>query len=203
MPKIILIGSGGHARSCIDVIEKSGKYKIAGLIEKKDNRKKENLSYKIIGTDDDLVNLRKKFSYAIITIGQITSAETRVRLYKKLKRLKFELPTIISPKAYVSSYAKIGDGTIIFHNSIVNANSKIGNNCIINNKALIEHDVTIGDNTHIATGAIINGDVSIGSKTFIGSGVITKQSVIIGDDCVIGAGVVVRKNILSNQFIKH
>ena len=34
MDKILLIGAGGHARSCIDVIETVGQFRIAGLIEK-------------------------------------------------------------------------------------------------------------------------------------------------------------------------
>ena len=29
---ILLLGAGGHARSCIDVIEEQGQYQIAGLI---------------------------------------------------------------------------------------------------------------------------------------------------------------------------
>jgi len=31
-PNMILIGAGGHAYSCIDVIEQQGKYHIAGLV---------------------------------------------------------------------------------------------------------------------------------------------------------------------------
>ena len=31
-PSLILIGAGGHARSCIDVIEQQGQYQIARLI---------------------------------------------------------------------------------------------------------------------------------------------------------------------------
>ena len=31
-PGLILIGAGGHARSCIDVIEQQGQYQIAGLV---------------------------------------------------------------------------------------------------------------------------------------------------------------------------
>jgi phage gp45-like len=33
---LILIGAGGHSRSCIDVIEQEGKYRIAGLVGAKD-----------------------------------------------------------------------------------------------------------------------------------------------------------------------
>jgi len=33
--KIILIGAGGHSTSCIDVIEKTKKFIIVGLVDKK------------------------------------------------------------------------------------------------------------------------------------------------------------------------
>ena len=44
MDEIILIGSGGHARSCIDVIESTGLYKIVGLVENKTTLTEDNLS---------------------------------------------------------------------------------------------------------------------------------------------------------------
>lgn len=31
--QIILIGGGGHCKSCIDVIEQEGKYQIAGIVD--------------------------------------------------------------------------------------------------------------------------------------------------------------------------
>ena len=33
MKEIILIGAGGHAISCIDVIEESKKFKISGIVD--------------------------------------------------------------------------------------------------------------------------------------------------------------------------
>jgi sugar O-acyltransferase (sialic acid O-acetyltransferase NeuD family) len=201
MNDIILIGAGGHARSCIDVIELSGKYKIAGLVDKDYNNKKENLNYPILGTDDDLEILRKKFSTAFITVGQIKSPTSRIRLFKHLKELDYHLPFIFSPRAYLSKNAKIGDGTIVLHDTILNYNAKVGQNSIINNKVLIEHDVIVGDHCHISTGAILNGGVVVGNGSFIGSGVITKQSVSIGKNCIIGAGVVIKNNVKSNDII--
>ena len=35
MHKIILIGAGGHAKSCIDVIKSTNNYKILGMLDKK------------------------------------------------------------------------------------------------------------------------------------------------------------------------
>mgnify|MGYP001177553417 CR=1 FL=1 len=203
MNEIIIVGSGGHARSCIDVIELSGQYKIAGLVEKDGSNREKNLGYPVVGTDEDLVNLRKKYQYALITVGQIKSAKTRVQLFNLVKNLEYKLPLIVSPRSHVSRRSKIGDGTIIMHDVIVNINSKIGKNCIINNHSLIEHDAIIGNHCHIATGAIINGEVSVGDKTFIGSGAITKQRISINNNCIIGAGVILKNDVASNQVIKN
>ena len=202
MDNILLIGAGGHARSCIDVIEKENQYEIAGLVEKDESISNLSLSYPVIGTDNDLQDLRKKYDYALITVGQIKSPEIRIRLYDILNQLDYFLPCIISPKAYVSKHAQIKAGTIIMHGAIVNASAKIGKNCIINSKALIEHDASIGDHCHIATGAIVNGEVTVGSKSLIGSGVVTIQCISIGSNCTIGAGVVLKSDIESNQIIR-
>jgi len=203
MDKILLLGDGGHARSCIDVIESTNQYQIVGMVEKNKSMTNANLGYPIIGTDVDLTELRQKYNHALITVGQIKSPETRMKLFILLIELDFSLPVVISPKAYVSKHAQIGEGSIVMHGAIVNANVKIGKNCIINNNTLIEHDVVIGDHCHIATGAIINGEVSIGDKTFVGSGVVTKQGISIGENCVIGAGAIIKSNIKSNQIVNN
>ena len=203
MDKILLIGAGGHARSCIDILEEENQFEIAGLIEKGESISNESLGYAVIGTDDDLKALRQQYKNALITVGQIKSPKIRIKLYQLLKELDFTLPVIVSPHAYVSKHAQIGEGSIIMHGVIVNANGKIGNNCIINNRALIEHDAVIGDHCHIATGAIINGEVSVGNETFIGSGALTRQAISIGENCVIGAGVVSKNDIESNEVVKN
>jgi len=199
--KILLIGAGGHSRSCIDVIESSGSFKVAGLVEKKGLESETNLGYPIIGSDEDLTKLRNNYEFAIVTVGQIKSNKTRTRLFNILKDLDYKLPVIISPKSHISNHSIIGEGTIIMHNVIVNANSKIGHNCIINNNSLIEHDSNVGDHCHVATGAIINGNVIVGENTFIGSGVVTKESISIGDNCIIGAGSIIKNNINSGETI--
>ena len=201
MNEIILVGAGGHAQACIDVIEMFNQFKIVGLVEKKGVTRNDKVAYPIIGTDDKLQELRQKYSNALITVGQIKSPKTRIKLFQLLQEMKFILPIIKSPSAYISKNSQIDDGTIIMHGAIINAYAKIGNNCIINNKALIEHDAIINDHCHISTGAIINGEVTVGKGSFVGSGVVRKQCISIGNNCVIGAGVTLKSNIESNQVI--
>ena len=201
MNEIILIGAGGHARACIEVIESGGQYKIAGLVEKDERIDEKKIGYPIIGVDEDLETLRQKYTYALVTVGQIKSPKTRIKIYKTLKKLEYQLPVVISSSAYLSKYTEIYEGTIIMHGALLNAGVEIGANCIINNKALVEHDVKIGNHCHIATGAILNGEIQVGEGTFIGSGVITKQSITIGENCVVGAGCVIKKNLYDNQMV--
>ena len=200
-PSVILIGVGGHAQACIDVIEHSGDFKIAGLIGAENEKQTECMGYRIIGTDSDLPKLVKQYQYAIITVGQIETACVRQRLYEQALGLGFKLPTIISPTAYVSRYAAVGDATIVMHGAIVNAVAKVGNNCIINTSALIEHDVIVGDHCHISTGATVNGAANIGAGSFVGSGSIIKQGITLGSNCLVGMGIAVRHHHAENSRI--
>lgn len=188
--KVVLIGGGGHCHSVIDVVESENKYEILGIIDKEELIGKEILGYKVIASDDDLENIYKYCKNAIITVGQIKSNKVRIDLFKKLKKIGFNLPTIISSQAYISKHSFIDEGTVVMHQALVNSNVKIGKNCIINTKALLEHDVTVEDNCHISTGAIINGNVLIKEGTFFGSNATSIQSIIV--DKFVKAGELVR-----------
>ena len=187
-PSILIFGAGGHAVSCIDVIEAENKFNIAGLVIKDDDCLRAENIYPVVGTEKNLDSLKAITEYAFIGIGQIKDPSSRTNLYQHLKRSHFRLPTIISPNAYVSKHAVLGDGVIVMHGAIVNAGVHIGSNCIINSRALIEHGCLIGDNCHISTGAIINGEVKIGDETFVGSGAVIKQGLSISDVQVIKMG---------------
>lgn len=182
---IILIGAGGHAISCIDVIEKEGKFKIVGIIGTKDEVGKNILGYDVIGTDKDLTKIVTRCKNAFITIGQIKDATLRLTLFNKLLKKGFSLPSIKSPHSCISKHATLGMGTIVMHGAIVNAGAIIGDNCIINSKALIEHGVEVGNNCHISTNSILNGNVKIKDNCFIGSCTVVKESIKIGNNVFI------------------
>jgi len=191
--EIILIGAGGHARACIDVIEQEANYKIAGLIEQHKNSIGDvHLGYKVLASDDSLANLYKQYRYAIIVIGQLKTANARIEKFNLLKSIGFEFPIIISPSAYVSPHASIGEGTIVMHGATINSGAVIGKNCIVNSKSLIEHDSKVDDHCHISTCAILNGGVEVAEGSFIGSGAILKQGIKIGSQCVIDMGCIVK-----------
>jgi len=191
---LILIGAGGHSHSCIDVVEQHGQYQIAGLVGRAGELGAEHLGYTVIATDNELSELARLHKYALIATGQIQTPDIRMRLYRRVAALGFELPVIVAPTAHVSRHAVVGAGTIVMHGAIVNAGARVGSNCIINSQALLEHDVTVEDHCHVSTGVIVNGNVRVGEGSFIGSGTVIKEGVVLGNRCVIGMGLSVRGN---------
>ncbi len=190
--KILLLGGGGHCRSVIDVIEQENRFQVAGIIDRKELVGSKVFNYEIIGCDDDLEKLFSEFKNAFITVGQIQSPKTRIKLFELAKSIGYNVPSVISPLAYVSKYAKIGGGTVVMHHAIVNAGVSVGENCIINSKALIEHDSIVEDHCHISTGAIINGDVVIRKGTFVGSNAAVVEGVISKQNDFIKSGTVLK-----------
>lgn len=198
MIDLIVIGAGGHAKACIDVIESTGLYNIVGLIDSCSMLNKKILGYEVIGTDDDIPKLSKKCKNFLIGIGHIKSPDIRIGISNKLLKLGVNLPTVISRYATVSKYAKIGRGSIIMHNSVINSCAKVGDFSIVNTNAVIEHDCNLGDFTHMSVSSTVCGSVSIGHRCFLGGNSIIKNNVTIGSDVIIGAASYVNKDIYSS-----
>jgi len=191
--KLALIGAGGHAISCIDVIEKTNKYKIVGLVDDKSENSLSigNKIYKVTNEKDFLRKPETK--NILIAIGSHRLLKKRELLFKKYAKLGFKFPIVISPLAYVSKFSIINEGTIVMHGAIINANTKIGSNCILNSKSLIEHDCNVGNNNHIATSAIVNGHTKIHDNCFIGSNSTLLPSLTIKKGSLIKANQLIKK----------
>lgn len=187
-PQILLLGAGGHARACIDVIEQEGRFDVAGLLGFPEEVGTQVLGYPVLGSDEDLSAAAREIGNAIVAVGQIQTPEPRMRLFARLEEAGCALPAIASPHGYVSRHATVGYGTIVMHGAVVNAGAVVGRNCILNSQSLVEHDAIVADHCHISTSAAVNSGVRIGAGSFIGSGSSVRQGVSIGERCLIGMG---------------
>jgi sugar O-acyltransferase (sialic acid O-acetyltransferase NeuD family) len=192
--KLILVGGGGHCRSCVDVIEEQGLFSIAGIIDEKDKIGTHVLGYPVIASDDDLARVVQEYRYFLITIGQIGVETKRAERFELIRQLGGAFPSVISPFAHVSKHAAVGDGSIIMHRAVINAGATIGCNCIINTGAIIEHDAVIDNHCHIATSAVINGDCRIGQYSFIGSSSVLRQDIALKAKSFVRANSLVKES---------
>ena len=151
--KLIIIGAGGHSKSCLEVVESSKEYKVVGFI---DNRKITNSFYKKfkIYKEGDLEKIFKIVKNVHIGIAHIKSPSLRIKLFN----------------------CKIGYNTIINSKSLIEHDSVIGNHCHIATGVIINGNCTIGNNSFVGSGAIIFNNVSIGNNCIVGSGKIIKKN---------------------------
>ncbi len=203
MTELVLIGGGGHARACLDVIRAAGRFQIAGILDRPELAGTDVLGVPVIGTDEDLPALVNRGMCFLIALGQIKTPESRIRLYGRLRELGAKMPVIVAPTAHVSPEAAIGEGTIVLHMAVIGPGARIGANCIINTHALVEHDSEVGDHCHLATGALVNGGCVVEPGVFIGSGAVLRQGVRIGERSVVGMGVLVRHDVTGYAVLRN
>ena len=86
MKKIIIIGGGGHALNCIDIILSLKKYKIKGYVSKEQSLSLPVI-YKRLG-DDNYINEIKKDENVFIAFANIgkTKLKRRIQIFNYLKK---------------------------------------------------------------------------------------------------------------------
>ena len=188
MEKIIIIGSGGHALSCLDVINSSGQYNCVGYMDLQQNQDLKWKSLPYLGNDDDYAKVSASYPLFCLAVGQIESSNARENIAAKVLSAGGSFPVIVAKTAHVSSTATLAEGTVVMHGVHVGPHATIGRFNILNTKSLIEHGVTTGDFCHVSTAAVVNGDVIIGERSFVGSNAVLRQSLNLPAASFVQAG---------------
>lgn len=74
--------------------------------------------------------------------------------------------------ADVSSEAKVGDGTFIWHQAQLREGATLGRNCRLGKDVYIDKNVTVGDDSKIQNGATVYDGVTLEDGVFVGPHVI-------------------------------
>lgn len=193
MKKLLIIGSGGHAKVVLDILKSDykNKFEIVGLISNDPVGSKIN-DIKVVGNDSDLERYKNKADYTFVAIGDNLK---RYKISKKLKRLGFQLISIISKNSFISSSCIIDNNVVIMPGVVINTSSVINEGCIINTSSSIDHDCYIGSYSHVAPGVHLAGSVQLGEGVFLGVGVSIIPKIKIGSWSLVGAGSCVVKDI--------
>jgi len=184
MKNIVIIGSGGHANSLIDLIDSSKKFKILGYFDKLKNSK---LRLKYLGDDFEIKKYNIKFAAMGIGLGLLP--KKKMQIIKKYMDKGINFPRLIHKSSYVSKTSIIDDGAQIFAGTVINSNTVIKPHTVINTGSIIEHDCHIGENSFICPGSIILGTSKIGKNTIIGSKNIILPNTSIKDNSFIKAKI--------------
>lgn len=191
--KIILVGSSGHAKVIVEILE-SLNYEIIGYVDSFAEIGSKVDGYKILGNEFVLYDTKKIGTNNVcIAIG---NNHQRRAMFQKIEAINSKIlyPNIISKRSQISKNVSIGKGNVIMDNSIIHTSSVLGDFNIINTSSIIEHDCSINNFISVSPGSIICGNVTIKNESFIGAGSVVIQKTEIGEKTIIGAGSVVISN---------
>ena len=119
----------------------------------------------------------------------------RAKLFKKVKKLKLNITSLIDPSASISPTASIGQGVIAYPFTIIASSAIIGNNVLVNASSVIGHDIKVGNNTVISSHVDVGGACIIGENSYIGMGSMIKEKLSIGSNVIVGISSAVHRNI--------
>lgn len=186
---IIVIGSSGHAKEVIDIIEQDGRFNILGLIDTYKKPGEVVLGYKVLGEIEALSGICEKFKSVNFAIA-IGDNNLREEIVSKVENLvpKAKFPSIIHPFSSVASSARLGLGVVVMPGVSINAQSSVGNFCILNTNSSIDHDSKMDDYSSLAPGVSMGGGSELGRGSAACIGSIISHKVKIGACVVLGAG---------------
>lgn len=200
--KLLIIGSGGHAKSIMNSVLKNKENEIIGFIDEYKKNKQEINGIKVIGKIKDIQKIIEKYTkcYFIVGIGDnfLRKKVFNQIIKSKIKNLK---PiSIIDKDSIISPLSKIGKGSFIAPGVIIQTHSKIGKCSIINTGTIIDHDNHIMNYASTAPGCVTGGSVTIGNLSHLALKVVVKNKISIGANTIIGSNSYVNKNCKSNSI---
>jgi sugar O-acyltransferase (sialic acid O-acetyltransferase NeuD family) len=195
-PKLLVIGSSGHASVLVDAIELAGMYDVAGYLDDTVVRGTDRRGYRVLGGLDNAASVCEEqlIENVVIAIGDNWwRRKIHSDLVGKCPQLKF--PVVKHPTAVIAKTTEIGSGTAILAGSHVGPGSRVGEFCIINSGSSVDHDCVLYDFASIAPGSFTGGLVQIGECSAIGVGASISDRISIGSHAVVGTGAVVVRDI--------
>jgi sugar O-acyltransferase (sialic acid O-acetyltransferase NeuD family) len=195
---IVIIGSSGHAKVIIDIVEKENKYRIAGLVDQYRKVGEQTLGYHVLGQEDDLLQLTKTHSLmgAVVAIGDnFIRSQVATRVKESCPLLPFV--KAIHPTASIGRDVSVGEGTVIMAGVSVNPCCSVGRFCILNTNSSLDHDSIMEDFSSLAPHATTGGNCRTGCCSAVSIGAVLVHGVHIGEHTVVGAGATVLNSVES------
>jgi sugar O-acyltransferase (sialic acid O-acetyltransferase NeuD family) len=215
MPKVVILGAGGHARETLGILEElkaaasgagANEWDVLGFVDEDPAKHGALVDGKaILGgftwfTDED-GGIREGGAEDLRVICAVGSGPGRRRLVKRAREMSLVFCNAISPRASVSPLASIGVGSMIAPGAVIGPEVTVGDHVIVNVGCTISHEARLGDYCTLAPGVHIAGNTRLGDGCDLGIGTVTIQGITIGDWSIVGAGCVLIEDVPPNVTV--
>ena len=132
----------------------------------------------VVGGIADLPALEKDYGLLVVGIG---NNKFRAQIYEKAKELGYAFPNIVAPSAYISPYAKLGNGCVVLQNACIQNDAVVGNGVLLNAGTEVHCDAAVGYYALVYTNSVIRTGAAVGNYVRIGSNCTVCNSAIVPD----------------------
>lgn len=191
--KLIIIGAGGHGKSCANVAISMNKWDVISFID--DNKVGTSvMGLQVIDTMESI----EKYAHNHDFFVAIGDNSIRKNMIDYLNMKDCEVERLIDPASIIGRDVMIESGVVVMPLTIINCCSSIGKGTIVNSGVIIEHDCFIDEYVHLSPRVTLGGSVSIGSSSWIGMSASIINNITVGSKSILGAGSVLLKSIGDN-----
>ncbi|MEO1750161.1 acetyltransferase [Thiofaba sp. EF100] len=192
---IVILGHGGHARVVLDVLRCLG-WPVAGFLTPDLAAGTDVQGLPVLGDDGWLEGERAGDYTYVLGLGLLPHRPTlRADLYRRVRHLGLDTPTLIHPSAIVARDVLIERGAQVMAGAVIQPGCLIGEDALLNTGCRVDHDCQIGAHAHLAPGGVLCGGVRVGEGAFIGAGAVVLPGVRIGEGAQVAAGATVRRDL--------
>lgn len=197
--RIVMLGSGGHARTLQDLLEEQGTI-LAGYIAPTPEGSTLGET-EWLGNDSVLNDLDAETVMLINGIGSTSDMSRRRAVFTAAAACGLTFRSLVAPTASIRPTAALGEGVQLLPGSVIGTDARLGDDVIVNSGAIVEHGSAIGMHSHVAPGAVISGAATVGDSTHIGVGAVVLQGVSVGSRCTVAAGAVVTRDVPDGSLV--
>jgi sugar O-acyltransferase (sialic acid O-acetyltransferase NeuD family) len=123
-------------------------------------------------------------------------------LVEFLKRnYHMQFTNLVHPAAYISPYAKIGQGVYIGVQSVIAPGAVLKDHVFINRGVTVGHDTVIHEYVRLQPGCNIGGHVEILPNAMIGMGANVIEELVVGRGSVVAAGSAVISDVKERTLV--
>lgn len=189
MKKLVILGSGGHAKEILvaldDINTRELAFDFLGFVDPGSPERKGRYMYgrPVIGGFEVALEPASEIFFCC----GIGDPFARMKECIAAELLGWTPATLIHPAASVATNSRIGRGTFIALGSIVGADAIVGVHCSVNVYAAVGHDSSVGDYAVLSPGAKVLGRAEIGDLVLIGANAVVNVGRKMGRAAVLGA----------------
>lgn len=163
---LLIVGAGSYGIVAAEIAEEMGCFDKIAFVD--DNIKALNNGAAVVGTTQDIDRLAEEYSHIIVAIG---NPGIRLSFIEHIQnKTNYQIPSLVSPRAYVSPSAEVNSGCVIEPMAVVHTASVLKEGCIISTGAVVSHECTCCRGVHVDCNATVTAYAIVPAKTKISCG---------------------------------